>query len=277
MDNLDIANPRRKRPAWRQLRHWYLNHLSWPIPLWRIKGSVPVTLGSFPFRLAVVSETCSWANLVRRNRWETECISYLRDSLHKGDQFVDIGAWIGPYSLLASRLVESSGSVYAFEPDPVARAALECNIGINSAQNIRVVPWAVTAQSGSVNVVNNSFGDSTSQVKINGNGPEVTSITLDEFCHKEGFVPSVIKIDVEGGEAGVLAGGSYILQKAHTILLEFHEPEIRELGYDPKIPWEFLFNLGKRVVLLQPSSGLPAGTELKSNCVLPGNSHLLIH
>ena len=101
MDQLDTANPRRKRPAWRKLRHWYLNHLSWPIPLWRIKRSVPVTLGTFPFRLAVVSETCSWANVVRRNRWETECVSYLQDSLHPGDQFVDIGAWIGPYSLLS--------------------------------------------------------------------------------------------------------------------------------------------------------------------------------
>jgi FkbM family methyltransferase len=173
--------------------------------------------------------------------------------------------------------VESSGFVYAFEPDPVARAALERNIGINSAQNVRVVPSAVTAQSGSVNVINDSLGDSTSQVKISGTGPEVTSVTLDEFCRREGFIPSVIKVDVEGGEAEVLAGGSYMLKKARAILLEFHEPEIRELGSDPKLPWEFLFNLGKRVVLLSPSSGLPAGAELEPNCVLPGNSHLLIH
>jgi FkbM family methyltransferase len=277
MDQSDTSSSRRKRPLWRRFRHWYLNNLSWPVPVWRIKRAVPVTLGQFTFRLAVVSETCSWANVVKRNRWEAEAIAYLRDNLRSGDRFVDIGAWIGPYTLLASRLVESSGVVYSFEPDHIARGALERNIINNSADNVRVVPWAVTEQSGSVNLVNAALGDSTSQTIVGGNGPEVASISLDEFCQTERFIPSVIKIDVEGGETEVVAGGRSSLQQARAILLEFHEAEIMELGGDPRLFWNQLFDLGKRVVLLTPSDGLPVGMELSPQYMLPGNTHVLIH
>jgi FkbM family methyltransferase len=206
-----------------------------------------------------------------------EGIAYLRDNLRPGDQFVDIGAWIGPYTLLASRLVESAGAIYSFEPDPVARAALDRNIAQNSAHNIKVLPWAVTEQRGRTNLISPALGDSKSQTRLGGNGPDVESISLDEFCQTGGFIPSVIKIDVEGGETGVFAGGRSSLRQARAILLEFHELEIRESGADPKFLWSQLFELGKKVSLLTPSHGLPAGTELSPENMLPGNVHVLIH
>ena len=173
--------------------------------------------------------------------------------------------------------MEPSGAVYSFEPDPVARRSLERNIVYNSAHNVIVVAWAVTERRGSINLVNSRLGDSTSQARVGGNGPAVASISLDEFCQTEGFIPSVIKIDVEGGETGVLAGGHAALRQARAIMIEFHEVEIRESGADPKLFWNQLFELGKRVFLVTPSGGLPAGIELSPEYMLPGNVHVLVH
>jgi FkbM family methyltransferase len=174
-------------------------------------------------------------------------------------------------------MVEPSGHVYAFEPDPVARASLERNIAGNSADNIKVVPWAVTKQRGSVNLVSHELGDSTTKIRAGGHGQEVDSISLDEFCQNEGLSPSVIKIDVEGAEIGVFEGGGSALRQARAILLEFHEPEIRESGADPSLFWSQLFDLGKGVVLLSPTDGLPAGTELSAENMVTGNVHVLLH
>ena len=261
---------------WRRFRRWYLNYVSWPIPLWRLKGSVPVSLGGYPFRFCVVSETCSWANVVRINRWEAEGLAYLRNNVRPGDQFVDIGAWVGPYALLASRLVEPTGRVYAIEPDPVARAALERNIAENSAPNISVIPWAVTEQRGMIDLDVSALGDSRTKVRRGKSGHEVASVTLDEFCDQEGLIPSVIKIDVEGAETRVFAGGKTTLRRARAVILEFHQTEIWESGMDPSLFWRQLFDLGKRVFLLGAADGLPSGTELSPESMVPGNVHVLL-
>lgn len=206
-----------------------------------------------------------------------EVLTFVRDNLRPGDRFLDVGAWVGPYSLLASRLVEPSGRVYAIEPDPVARAALKRNMSQNDASNITVVPWAITEQKGMVDLTPYVLGDSRTKVRPGHEGQQVASVSLDEFCDTEDLVPSVIKIDVEGAEPRVLDGGRRALQRARAVIVEVHQREILESGVDPSLFWRRLFELGKRAFLLHAIDGTAAGTELSPSLMVPGNVHILLH
>ena len=68
--------------------------------------------------------------------------------LKAGDVFFDLGAYVGPYTLLASRLVGEGGRVVAFEPDPATRDLLDRNLAANGASNVTVVPSAVGRAAG---------------------------------------------------------------------------------------------------------------------------------
>ena len=50
--------------------------------------------------------------------WEANLTNFFINFLKEGDVFIDIGAHVGYYSVLASDLVGASGKVYAFEPTP---------------------------------------------------------------------------------------------------------------------------------------------------------------
>jgi FkbM family methyltransferase len=166
-----------------------------------------------------------------------------------GDVIFDIGAYVGPYTLLGARLAGPTGHVYAFEPDPVARAVLERNIAANHAENVTIVRAAVTAAEGVVWLESTSLGDAASAVRRDSGQVKVPATTLQAFCQRESVFPNVIKIDVEGGEGDVLdAGAAEVIRQARVILLEVHEAALRAQGIKSEALLASLSRLGKKVV-----------------------------
>jgi FkbM family methyltransferase len=141
----------------------------------------------------------------------------------------DVGAHIGFFTLLLSRLVGESGKVFAFEPDPANAKRLQENASLNGAANVYVVPEAVSGDEGTVHfqanretmshVVTGTYGGETQEAGI----IEVSATTLDAFVEGDHKPPQLIKIDVEGHEDAVLSGSLRVL-KAHRplILCEVH-------------------------------------------------------
>jgi predicted O-methyltransferase YrrM len=70
---------------------------------------------------------------------------YTRAQLREGDVYLDIGANIGYYSLLASRCVGDSGKVIAVEADPGTFEALQTNLQLNDCRNVAAANVAATA------------------------------------------------------------------------------------------------------------------------------------
>jgi FkbM family methyltransferase len=170
-----------------------------------------------------------WAHQARRRRWETEVVRELTRALRPGDVFFDVGAFVGAFTLLGSRLVGPAGTVVAFEPDPNARETLERNLAANGVNNVIVAPYAVGDHVGTVRL--SASGDSVGHVTPTG-GIEVEQVTFDSFCADRGMTPTVMKVDVEGSEAAALSG-SETVRRLREYVVEIHEPALRAQGVDP--------------------------------------------
>ena len=157
--------------------------------------------------------------------------------LNENDLFVDVGANLGSYSLLASGVARAN--TLAFEPVPSTHARLAQNISVNSladkATALRV------ALSTPFNCANrkmqrfssdrgcmNSFVDDD----YSGSSVAVEISTLDAQCQDKD--PVLIKIDVEGFEADVLKGACQSLQKPSllAVIIEGQTEEVNHMFKD---------------------------------------------
>ncbi|MHC5055095.1 MAG: FkbM family methyltransferase [Planctomycetota bacterium] len=191
---------------------------------------------------------------VFRDCYEKE-LHYLGRLLRKGDVFLDVGANYGIYSVLASRLVGSEGRVLAFEPAADTFAWLQGNLARNACRNAIAFEAALCGWEGEVMLWDHQRDDpgrrSTVRSRAAGAGRRVACTTLDHVVEAEGLSRlEVVKIDVEGAEAGVLAGGRWALRKFRPIVICEVDPSVtvsdvgqhvsasawfRKLGYRPAV------------------------------------------
>ena len=152
--------------------------------------------------------------------WEIVGTRLLELLLRPGMRFIDIGANVGYYTLLAAQCVGSRGRVDSFEPHDALRSMLEHGVQANGFTQIHVRPEAVTASTGSVALypfsdVNEGVSSTIAHSATEREGIVVPAISLDDWVlqHTEGIGArvDVIKIDVEGAELEVFAGMQRLL------------------------------------------------------------------
>jgi FkbM family methyltransferase len=199
----------------------------WPVGWWRLQRRGKVTIGGQSIAFGQIAGTRNewWALSARRREWEQPVVDAFVAALRPGDVVYDVGAWIGPYTLLASKLVGPGGRVISFEPDPIARAQLKRNVTLNRAANVQIFPIALSGHNGTARL---SGGGSEAVVSAAGD-TEVQTMTLPDFIAKEG-VPDVIKVDIEGGELGL---DIEALSRARQVFLEVHVPAFSAAGANP--------------------------------------------
>ena len=139
-----------------------------------------------------------------------------------GTAILDIGAFHGEFSL-AARAVNPAARVYAFEPNPSSLESLRLAC---VSRNIEIVAAAVAEQDGVVRFACDSAqshivaeddafrSSSTAQEETH-----VAAVALDSWAAELGVVPSLIKIDVEGAEAGIFRGAIDLLLETQPIIL----------------------------------------------------------
>lgn len=138
--------------------------------------------------------------------------------VHQGGTVFDVGANVGFYTLLSSKLVGETGSVHSFEPYPDNIDSLNRHITLNNCKNVVVHPQAVGQQSGKSRF---SAGGCAETGKLDANGEiEVEVLGIDEEILSGNLpVPNAIKIDVEGAEVNVLLGARQLLLRHRPVLL----------------------------------------------------------
>jgi FkbM family methyltransferase len=176
----------------------------------------------------------------------------------KGAIVVDVGAYVGYYTLLAARAVGNEGKIYCFEPEPSNYALLVKNIKVNSCSNVVAIPKAVTDITGAVKLF---MAENPSGHSIVGGNPNQRAIladstTLDDFFIGREYPIHVIKIDVEGAEMAVLQGMKNIIAKNRklNIFTEFIPEALKKAGYPPVEYLSKLANYGFDIYLIDERS-----------------------
>src|SRR6202007_1987029 len=82
--------------------------------------------------------------LLEQEAWFEKELMFLRRWLRPGMTVIDIGANLGVYSLPLARSVGPHGLVFAYEPASDPRAMLKRSGSINRADNLHVIPAAVS-------------------------------------------------------------------------------------------------------------------------------------
>lgn len=199
-----------------------------------------------------------------KGHYEPETEDVLRQHLRPGDTFVDLGAHIGYFTLLAAQLVGTGGKVYAFEPNPGTHQLLQHNITQNALDEIvTVVPSAVSNAEGFVRFHTATTDTVSARIGTDNDAHthlvEVPTTSLDAFfaTHAPGTL-RLIKMDVEGAEIPALAGMQTILQRhpAVQLIIEFNLPHLHEQGYSPASFMDALTTYGLRQFqILKAGSG----------------------
>lgn len=152
---------------------------------------------------------------------------YIINNLRKGDTFLDVGANIGFFTLLASVIVGENGKVYSFEPIPNTYKYLETNV--SNKQNVEIYKLGIHNKPGLHEILDfgaynnfyNSLGEKAklvsqlSDLRHGGNTETlmIRTITLDEFCTQNNVIPNIIKLDTEDTEDLILSTSINTLEK----------------------------------------------------------------
>jgi FkbM family methyltransferase len=145
---------------------------------------------------------------------EFEEMAFVLHVLRSGDLFVDVGANVGSYTILAAGAV--GARCVSFEPDRDTMRSLERNVAANSLDDRVELRQSVVGRSEGIA----QFTSGADTLNHVADGSDASAIptqmtTLDTAL--EGRSPQVLKIDVEGYESEVIAGAAKTLESREII------------------------------------------------------------
>lgn len=176
------------------------------------------------------------ASIVADGIWEPLETQFLLDTLKPGQVFVDVGANIGYFSLVASRIVGAEGEVLAFEPETLNYELLESNCQLNGCDNVRNFKAALGEENASGQIYLNELNrgdhslypgdeDRASQdiSIVNGSKLIMASHPRVDF----------IKVDTQGAECDVLVGLMPLVEASFPdliLIIEFSPMHLKNAG-----------------------------------------------
>lgn len=175
---------------------------------------------------------------------------FIKKEIHEGDIVVDVGAHIGYFTLIFSKLVGDNGKVYSFEADPTNFEILMKNLEVNKIKNVTCENFAISDKNGKVKLFNaNSSTANRLFSSEDENFIEIESITLDEYFQDKNMKIDFLKLDIQGAEPLAMKGMKELFKKNQPlkILLEWWPNGIKKLGEEPESHLKFLENKGYQI------------------------------
>lgn len=146
----------------------------------------------------------------------------------RGDTIVDLGAFIGFYSITSSILTRNDSRVYSIEPNTEVLPWLYRNVHINKTWNIKILPVAICPEPGlktmyiasypAVSSLNREYVEYFDNIVKT---IEVKCVKLSNLLKRLGYV-DILKMDIEGSELSVLKESASELWRVQRIVAEIH-------------------------------------------------------
>jgi FkbM family methyltransferase len=192
--------------------------------------------------------------ILEQHVYEPHVTATLQRELHSDHVFLDVGANVGWFSLLAARILRN-GKVVAVEPNPRNVQLIYASLSRNELHNVFVYPFAATETNqmfdmeavGSNGFVTSSIGSSLSRTYVQG-------VSLGMLLEPEPRL-DVIKMDIEGHELLAMRGMGALLTRHHPIILtEFHPKAMQDnFQLDPEEYLSELANHGYQMSIIELS------------------------
>lgn len=233
----------RQEPFWKRLK--------WPRRVEKASSIPHRNVHSLRVRLdtreVIQSSMADGSYEPTQTAWARECLS-------EGDRFVDVGANFGWYTMLASTLVGAKGSVFAFEPSPVASCIIAEAIDDNGLTNVTLVRAAVGDAVGQEQIympVNYSIhSPSVFQSGKDFTPLKVPLVKLDSYPPlADGNPIKLLKIDIEGYEPNALRGMRGLAEQGmiENLFCEFNSGWLKRNATTPAQLLEQILSYGFQV------------------------------
>ena len=164
-------------------------------------------------KLRCYPDSYSAASVLYCGLYDYNEMNFVLRYLRAKDSFLDIGANVGVYSLLAASKIKQ-GNVYSFEVLPKNFQRLQENIQLNNLERVKLYQVAVSDRSGAIEL-NLADGDSMAFItdKTSEKTISVKADTIDNLlCNENLDNLTLAKIDIEGAEILALQGASRLLK-----------------------------------------------------------------
>jgi FkbM family methyltransferase len=176
------------------------------------------------------------AGVLRDWALEENGIYWLSKLIEKDSIILDIGANVGYYCLVWSKILNPLGKIFAFEPDPEMFFLLSKNIEQNPGANIECIPMAIQDDPDKLTInfniyrtpaepgtLNKGLSSIENQNRFIGETISINCTTCDKFIENKNINKvSLIKIDVEGSEFKVLSGARLLIERDKPIIIYEH-------------------------------------------------------
>lgn len=210
--------------------------------------------------------------------WETKIIV---DTLKPGGHFVDVGANIGYFTLLAASIVGKQGKIFSFECNPDTVEVLKRNIALNGFATIMLTEAAVGEAPGTASIASREIGNRGGDfVRFSEDGTnrfdggddaaaadnqrhiQVPVLRVDTVL--DDIQIDMIKVDIEGAEAKALRGMTGLFSAPRSlpdIIFEITPDYIRAAGDDPKAMLDMLKGHGYTIYRTDADIPVEIGDE----------------
>ncbi|MDY6824434.1 MAG: FkbM family methyltransferase [Thermodesulfobacteriota bacterium] len=198
--------------------------------------NIPAITTPLAMHLHSQNDACVSKQIREAGIWEPYETALILAHLCRGGVFLDIGANIGYYTLLAAVVVGEEGLVVAYEPDEDNFTLLRKNLVLNNLTNARLVHAAVADYTGSGFIYRSEDNSGDHQLYDNGDGrcrrPAAVvhgGYHVREITRRVDF----IKIDTQGSETAILEGLTDVIleNRDHlAMIVEFWPYGLRKAG-----------------------------------------------
>jgi FkbM family methyltransferase len=208
-------------------------------PLSLFKGQIAISTYDRNLKIKLNIDELIQQQIYFLEFYDPQGINFLKKQLTKGDVFIDIGANIGCYSLIASKLVGENGQVYAFEAIKNIHERLVFNVQLNNLKNVTIENKAVHEKTELLEFFvsrHENLGMSSifHHDAESGKTEKVNAISLDDYfsINKLNRV-NLIKMDIEGAELFALKGMQSIISTYRpVVIMEICDDILQNTSYE---------------------------------------------
>jgi FkbM family methyltransferase len=229
------GHPRNRRQPWRGIALF----LGWQA--WKRLVGRPITVKvGRQRRFLVVPDSPFSSQVVYTGLPDWDEMNFLLRYLRPEDRFLDLGANVGFYTVLAATVIER-GRIFSVEASPRNVEILRRQVEINGLAQVEVMPFAVGREDGTVRfaTAQREMGSIVEEFDSSVGTMELPCRKLDTLLAASlaaGEEIALAKMDVEGCEMLVLDGAPQLLGRRliRAWLFELGEGALRAHGYAPR-------------------------------------------